>query len=173
MMRLPDPLAPYASLIKWGLIALLALGVVGSVLWYGHSEKAEGKAEVQAQWDAQKARDEAEIARLTALRAKVTVKVETVYVDRVQVVREKARAIETVREVFVPVDSGELPGGFRLFFDAAITGSIPESASITDAAPVPIADVADTHAVNTERCHIAYETVAAWQAWATQQAAVK
>jgi hypothetical protein len=132
----------------------------------------QGKHGVQADWDASVARGRAEVARLTSEAGKVTVKYQTKTVEKIVTIREKARAIETVREVFVPVDSGTLPGGFRLFYDAALTGAIPDPASITDAAPVPIADVADTHARNAELCRIAYATVDGWQSWAAEQAAV-
>lgn len=132
-----------------------------------------GAERVQDKWDESVERGKREVARLTAEAGKVTVKVETQFVDRVKVVREKARAIETVREVFVPVDSGSLPGAFRLFYDGAITGTVPDPAGIPDAAPVPVTDVADTHAANIEKCRIAYATVEGWQEWATAQAAVK
>lgn len=129
----------------------------------------QGKKGVQAEWDASVERGRAEVARLTSEAGKVTVRTETKVVEKIITIREKARAIETVREVFVPVDSGSLPGGFRLFYDAALTGSIPDTASIADAAPVPITDVADTHARNAELCHIAYATVEGWQSWAAEQ----
>lgn len=152
----------------WAVIGLVVAGWL-----YGQHQYGAGESARQAQWDAQKAKDQAEIARLTALRSKVTVKVETVYVDRIKVVTEKARVIEKVREVFVPTDSGSLPGAFRLFYDGAITGTVPDASAIPDAASVPIADVADTHARNAELCRVAYATVDGWQDWATQQSEVK
>lgn len=151
----------------WVLILIVISGLV-----YGQMRYGAGEAHIQAKWDTQKAKDKAEIERLTGLASKATTKIETKVVTKVVTIREKARVIEKVREVFVPTDSGSLPGGFRLFYDAAITGSVPESASIADAAPVPIADVADTHAANTEKCHIAYATVAGWQEWASEQAKI-
>lgn len=148
----------------------IAIALLGAGLWYGSSRYDAGAESVQVAWHAQKAKDKAEIARLTAAAGKVTTVVETKVVEKIVHIQGKARVIEKVREVFVPADSGSLPGGFRLFYDAAITGSVPESASITDAPSVPIADVADTHAANTEKCHIAYATVAGWQEWASEQA---
>lgn len=151
----------------WAVIALVACG-----WWYGQAQYDAGQAETQAQWDASVERGRQEVARLTEAAGKVTVKVETRTVEKIVTIREKARAIETVRQVFVPVDSGSLPGAFRLFYDAAITGSIPDAAGIADAAPVSIADVADTHARNAELCRIAYATVDGWQSWAAEQAAI-
>lgn len=150
-----------------GLIALALIGWMGRAL-YNIPYKA-GQASTQAKWNASVERGRQEVDRLKAAAGKVTIKTETVYVDRVKTIREKANAIEVVREVFVPVDSGNLSGGFRLFYDAALAGAVPDAAGIADAAPVPIAAVADTHARNAEKCLIAYATVEAWQDWARQQ----
>jgi hypothetical protein len=149
----------------WAVIALVAGGWL-----YGNYRYHAGEDARQAQWDAAVERGKKEVARLTEAAGKVTVRVETKTVEKIVHIQGKARVIEKVREVFVPTDSGSLPGGFRLFYNAAIEGSVPDTASITDAAPVPIADVADTHAANTEKCHIAYATVAGWQEWASEQA---
>jgi hypothetical protein len=159
-----------------GLVTILNpylwIGIVLACLLSFFGGCAQGKKGVQADWDASVERGRAEVARLTSEAGKVTVKVETKTVEKIVTVREKARAIETVREVFVPVDSGNLLGGFRLFHDAAVEGAIPDAAGLADAAPVPVTDVAATVASNYEKCHIAYETVAGWQSWAAEQAAV-
>jgi hypothetical protein len=148
----------------WWILAIAALlGYIGVRIYDA------GQADTQKDWDASVARGIIEVEKLKKKQVVVTTKVETKYLTKTVTIREKARAIETVREVFVPVDSGSLPGGFRLFYDAAITGAIPEAASITDAAPVSIADVADTHARNSELCRIAYATVEGWQEWAGEQ----
>lgn len=145
----------------------LGIGLACLLSFFGGC--AQGKKGVQADWDASVARGQAEVARLKEAASRVTVRVETKTVEKIVTIREKARAIETVREVFVPVDSGSLPGAFRLFYDGAITGAIPDPAAIAEAAPVPIADVADTHASNAELCRIAYATVDGWQSWAAEQ----
>lgn len=137
--------------------------------YYGHTRFNAGQADIQAKWDAQKAKDADELAKLKQKAAEVTVRVETKYIDRVKTVREKGETIVKVREVFVPVDSGLLSGGFRLYYDSAIEGSVPDATRIPDAAPVPVTDVADTHAYNAKQCRIAYATVEAWQQWATEQ----
>lgn len=148
----------------WAVLVLLGAG-----LFYGHLRYEAGQADIQQAWDASVERGKKEVARLTEAAGKVTVRVETQTVEKIVTIREKGRAIETVREVFVPVDSGNLPGAFRLFYDGAIEGSVPDPAGIADAAPVPIADVADTHAINSQLCHIAYATVEGWQTWAAEQ----
>ena len=150
---------------KYWFHLLMAAAVV-MVLWWAY---AAGKESVQKDWDASVARGLIEVAKLKEKQVVVTTKIETVYVDRVKTIREKGDAIEVVREVFVPADSGDIGGGFRLFYDATITGTIPESASITDAAAIPITDLADTIAVNHERCHVAYATVEGLQDWIREQ----
>ena len=168
---IPPGVAKWATSLTGKLVlCLITLAIVAGLGWklYSIPYKA-GQADNQKKWDASVERGKKEVARLQQAANKVTVKVETKYVDRVQVIREKANAIEVVREVFVPADSGSLPGAFRLFYDAALAGTVPDPARIPDAAPVPIAAVADTHARNAEKCLIAYATVEGWQAWATGQ----
>lgn len=148
----------------WWVLALVAVLGYAGVRIYG-----AGQADTKKDWDASVARGIIEVAKLKEKQVVVTTKVETVYVDRVTTIREKGDAIEVVREVFVPADSGNIGGGFRLFHDAAVTGVIPESASILDAAPVPVADLADTIATNYERCHVAYATVEGLQDWILEQ----
>ena len=148
----------------WWVLAIVAvLGYAGVRIYDA------GQEDIQKEWDASVARGIIEVAKLKEKQVVVTTKVETVYVDRVTTIREKGDAIEVVREVFVPADSGNIGGGFRLFHDAAVTGVIPESASILDAAPVPVADLADTIATNYERCHVAYATVEGLQDWILEQ----
>lgn len=152
------------ALKYWWVLAIVAvLGYAGVRIYDA------GQADIQKDWDASVARGLIEVAKLKEKQVVVTTKIETVYVDRVRTIREKGDAIETVREVFVPADSGNIGGGFRLFHDAAVTGVIPESASILDAAPVPVADLADTIATNYERCHVAYATVEGLQDWILEQ----
>lgn len=152
------------ALKYWWVLAIVAVLGYASVRIYD-----AGQADTQRKWDASTAKGRKLVEELKKKQVVVTTKVETVYVDRVTTIREKGDAIEVVREVFVPADSGNIGGGFRLFHDAAVTGVIPESASILDAAPVPVADLADTIATNYERCHVAYATVEGLQDWILEQ----
>lgn len=150
---------------KYWFHLIMAAGVL-MVLWWAY---AAGKESVQKDWDAAIARGVIEVAKLKEKQVVVTTKVETVYVDRVKTIREKGDAIEVVREVFVPADSGELSGAFRLFYDAALAGAVPDASRIPHAAPVPVAAVAGTHAINSERCLIAYATAEGLQEWVRLQ----
>jgi hypothetical protein len=53
-MGLIDTIKAYASAIKFALIAALIAGVVFGWWYHGHQRYNEGKAEVQALWDADK-----------------------------------------------------------------------------------------------------------------------
>lgn len=148
----------------WIAMALLIGG-----WYYGRLRYEAGYESVRKDWAASIEKGKAEIERLKKEAGKVTVRVETKTVEKIVTIREKARVIYQDREVFVPVDSGYLSGGFRLYFDAATENTIPDPAKLADAAPVAVADVADTYAYNAEQCHIAYGIVEGWQTWADQQ----
>jgi hypothetical protein len=155
--------------LPWQVYAAIALAlilVVGVRTAYN-----SGRADVQAEWDASVERGKAIVKELELQRGTITTVTEIKHIDRVKVIREQAKTLEVVREVFVPYNSGMLSGGFRLYYDAAITGTVPDPARIADAPPVAVADVADTHNANAERCRVAYETVTSWQDWAAQQCA--
>lgn len=154
----------FVPMWAWLLLGFIVGGGVFSQYRY-----IAGKQAVQAEWDAAVERGHAEIARLKAEAGKITVRVETRIVEREKIIREKADVIYRDRKIFVPADSGELPGGFRVFHDAAAANAIPDSAAIADAPPVAVTAVADTIAINYERCNLAYERVAGWEAWAFEQ----
>lgn len=147
----------------------VALGLLLGAWLYGKYQYNEGKETVQAEWNDAIERGKAEVARLKAEAGKITVKTEIRYVDRVKTIREKGDVI--VREVtkFVPIDSGNLDGGFRVFHDAAVDNRIPDTIEIPNAAPVSITEVAATVARNYEQCHVAYAKVEEWQNWAREQ----
>lgn len=130
------------------VVLLLALGGC-KIMAYGDAQFDAGKAEVQKDWDAAVERGKAEVARLQAEAGKVEIRTVVEYRDRIQTIRLKGE--ERVREVqvFVPAGVAELPGGFRLFHDAAARGEpLPDPAAIADAAPVDAQDLARTLSVN-------------------------
>lgn len=154
------------------VIALLA--VLAFIGWrihaYGEARYAAGQANVQAKWDKDKARQQKELERLRTAAAKVTVRTEIQYIDRVKVVKEKGDAIVREIPVFVPAGSGELGGGFRLLHDAAADGGpVPDAAGIAHAAPVPAQDLAATVLVNYTAAHETAARLTALQDWVYEQ----
>lgn len=109
-------------------------------------------------------------------RAEVTEKVVTQYVDRVRVVREKAK--EIVRNVYVqvPVDACPIDGSFRVLHDRAAglqTGAVPDAAGNIDGAPVDVATAAATVVENYGACAENAETLIGLQGWVREQGGVE
>lgn len=155
-------------------IVLLGLLVIG-VLFFGLKEYGQlknkwvdsGKAEIQAKWDEDKRKAEKEITELRKKANQKTVLVETKYVDRVKVIREKGREITKVVYEYLPTI--ELDGSFRVLHDAAVENRIPDPAEFATAAVTTSKEVAITVTENYELCHIAYARVNAWENWAKEQ----
>jgi len=150
----------------WIGLALIAAGWV-----YGHTRYNAGQADVQAKWDASVEKGKAEIARLQAQANRISTKIETKYLTRVETIRGATQTIVRQVPVFVPAGSCELPGGFRVLHDAAAQGSVPDAARIPDAAPVPAQAVAGTVADNYGTCHETGERLIELQDWVREQKA--
>lgn len=149
----------------------LVIGLMAAVYLYGQHKYNAGQQNVQAEWDQSIERGKVTVQRLQAKQSVVTSIVHTKVEYRNRVITEKAKDREIIREVFVPIDSGMLAGGFRLYYDAAVTDTIPNPAEITDAAPVPVTDVATNANANYKLCHEAYSVVEGWQEWAIKMCA--
>lgn len=143
---------PYAAVIA-ALVLLYTLG------W------TRGADSVREAWQAEREAQLSEIARLSDELGKATDQVVTEYVDRVRIVREKGQTIIKEVPVYVPSDSCDLPGGFRVLHDAAASGELPEPARVADALPVGAADAAGTITTNYAACHENAEQLIALQNW--------
>lgn len=161
--------AKWLAKVPWQVWASLVLLAI--VYLYGENRRHLGQSQVQAQWDKEKSRVATQIAQLRSEKAKVTVKVEYRTREVIKEIKVKGDVREKIATQFVPVDSGNLSGGFRVFYDAAVTGTIPDPAAIPNANPVAITDVATNANTNYTLCHAAYAKVAKWQEWATAQCA--
>lgn len=161
------------KLVPWWLWALLGVAIVGGV-WFHYARwtdgfREEGRQEVRAEWDAEKEKVALEIERLRLEAGKITTVTEIRYVDRERVIYEKGDEIVRTVKVFVPDDSCELGGGFRVFHDAAVENRIPDPAEIITAAPVSAKEVASTVAENYAGCLANAAKVEEWQYWAEEQ----
>ncbi len=119
-------------------------------LWYWGNHQA-GK--VQAEWDESVKRGNKVVKVLKEKQVQIVKVVEIKYKDKIKVIHEKGKTI--IREIpkFIPADTCELPGGFRLLHDAAATGSEPDATGLPDAATVPVRTAAETISKNYETCH--------------------
>lgn len=132
----------------------------------------QGRQGVQEKWDASIERGKARIAEIEAKSLTVNMIIDTEVQYRDKIIEVAGRERIKVQEVFVPIDSGYLGGGFRLFYDAAVQATIPEQSRIPFAAPVAVTDVASTTSENFDRCHKAYARVSMWERWYDEQKAV-
>lgn len=128
-----------------------------------------GQKDIRDDWQASIERGNKIVKELRDKADKVTVRVEERVVYRDRLIEKQGETRTVVREVFVPTDSGNLSGGFRLYHDAAATDTIPDPSGIPNAAPVAVADVTDTIEYNYQQCHKAYARVEEWQNWANEQ----
>ncbi|NPU91404.1 MAG: hypothetical protein HPY82_05765 [Gammaproteobacteria bacterium] len=138
------------SLLNFLRVVAIA-GAPYAIFSWGHYQGAKQEA---GRWEAEKAEHTRQLAESRAQNAENVPKVITEYVDRVQLVREKAKTIVKEVPIYVPSDAAcDLPGGFRVFHDATASGDVPDPARIADAAPVEVEAVAATVAENYSTCH--------------------
>lgn len=128
-----------------------------------------GRHIVQKKWDESIARGKVLVEAIESKQLTVNMLVDTKVEYRERVITEKGAERIKIQEVFVPIDSGYLSGGFRLFYDAAVRGTIPDPSGIATAAPVAVTDVASTTSENFDRCAKAYARVELWEEWADEQ----
>lgn len=150
------------------VVAVLAFGGC-RIKSYGDGRYDAGKSVVQQDWDAAVARGKAEVERLRIAAGRITVKTETVYVDRIKTIREKGDVIEKRVNVYVPTGSCGLPGGFRLLYDDAATDTVSDAADLADAAPVAAQDVASGVVDNFGTCHENAQRLTSLQDWVLAQ----
>jgi len=149
-----------ALIIVLALLAAIGYGAV----WQQHRVTI-------AQSDAAHARAERDQALASASSEKITTKVVTQYVDRVQVVREVGATITKEVPVYVTAKADAacpVPVGFVRLHDAAAQGHVPEPTAGDPDAPAPglaLSTVADTVAGNYSSCHETAEQLIGLQAW--------
>lgn len=151
-------LSPYRWLLVGGLILALTLGYFA---WADHiGDVREAKIRAQFAEQAKKA-DEARAAISVPIAAKEVV------------VQEKIRTVfkTIIKEVptYVSINDCPMSPGFRVYYDAAANGVIPDPASIPNAAHVPAQDVANTTAENFRTYHETAARLTALQDWVRAQ----
>lgn len=158
----------YGRLIGVGLLLAALAGLYG----WGHHR---GASSVQARWDAQRIAQQVALAASQAKAASVTERVVTKYVDRVQVIHERARTLIQKVPVYVSATADArcpVPAGFVRLHDAAVQGGeLPAAAGSTDDAPsgIALSTVASTVAGNYATGHETAERLKALQAWVMAQ----
>ena len=158
------------NLIAWPyrLLVLTALGI--ALFGFGW---LKGASHVQAQWDAATAVQQQAQAQLQIQQAEATVQVVTQYVDRIQIVREKADTLIQEVPVYVPVQADAactVHRGFVSLHDAAAAGELPTAPGDPDAPAegLALSAVAATVVTNYQTCHENAEQLKALQDWIRQ-----
>lgn len=124
----------------------------------------------EASWQLKVAKTNAEIAELKAKSEKVSTKVVTKYIDRIQVVKEKGN--EIVKYVNKESDAKcELPNSFVVLHDAAAKNELPDStrASNAGASEVKLSGATTTIIQNYGTCWEIREQLKSLQEWVTEQ----
>lgn len=158
-----------SPLIKYGLIALLIVGIVFGIY---HA----GAKSVQSKWDLAKAEVKEKIVIQKVIEEKITEKVVTKYVDRIKEITTKGDTIYVqVPQFITAADNAgcRITFGFERVLNAAIANELPGDPTETDRADagLSLTEVAENTTLNYTTCHIYKERALAWEQWAKEQKA--
>jgi hypothetical protein len=148
--------------IPWEAWALLVTLVVLS--YSGWRLYEMGRASVQKKWDASVERGKAEVERLKQQQVVVKTVVETQVVEKIKTVKVKGDEIIKQVPIYIPIDTPDLPSGFRLLHDSAVLQLSPSAGSALGET-VPVTDATSTIIGNYTQCYKWREQVIGWQDW--------
>lgn len=149
----------FLSKLPWWVWA--ALATVLAFWYWGHHQFNAGVESTKREFAAVQ-------AGVVTLQTQITTQIETEYVDRVHTVYETGKTIIKEVPVFIPADS-VIGGGWRVLYDSAVQGVIPDPAAIADASPVPLRDAATTAVSNLTTCRAEIVKLEGLQQWIRQQ----
>lgn len=145
----------------WLVFAILVAGY-----FYGEHKEAAGRDSVQALWDEATRKSNEQVRGLAASLMQANSRVEVITETKVQTVVERGETIIKKVNIYVPVNTPDLPAGFRLLHDAAaLQTDIADSSEIASAGTVPVAAAATTIVGNYTACHKNEALLAGWQLW--------
>lgn len=148
----------------------ILVGLIFAVWVFGNWRHSTGKAEVQARWDASVERGKVIVQELKDKQIVVNKIVDTKYIETVKEIYVKGDTIIKEIPVYIPEDTPDLPGGFRVLHDAAVSSSIPLPSESLGAAPVRVETATETIIDNYTTCLVIREEVVAWRQWYQEQA---
>jgi hypothetical protein len=157
--------------VKWAALAVLLLGVYG----LGRVHEARRGVDSFAEYVGKQA---AQTAVIIKRQVEVVTKVETKYLDRIQIIYKQGEQLESrIPDIVTPdVDRRlPLPSGFVRVLDAAWTGDPVGPATDSDGEPASVSPsvVATNEAANATSCRAWREKVIGWREfYAGQQVAV-
>ena len=136
--------------------------------WYS------GSAHIEHKWQMEKQSQNVAYLKRKVVQADISEKVVVKYVDRVKVIKDNSRTIiQRVPEYVTKDDDNQcvIPDGFRVHWNAANTGVLPEPTRTPDATTnaIRISDVATQHATEAEICRQNTTQLIALQEWIKEQ----
>lgn len=152
--------------IPWQVWACTGLVLV---LFFTHyTVYRNGQEEVQAKWDATIEAGKTVIAEVEKSGAEVTATTVTKYVYLTKTIRVKGDTIVKEIPVYIPASTPDLPGGFRLLHDAAVTSEVPSQADLPGQ-PVSVRTATETITKNYTTCHVWRGQLDSWNEWYQEQ----
>lgn len=147
------------SKLPWWLWtgAILAVGV----WWWGEHNYNKGVADTKQEFSNVH-------AGVVTLQNKITVRVEKEYIDRVQTVYKQGKTI--IKEVPLHIPSTDfITSGWRVLYNSAVQGVIPDATAKSDDRPVPLRQAAEVAVTNLTTCRAEIAKLASLQSWVRQQ----
>lgn len=156
-----------AKKIPWQL--WLLAGVILLFWLWGNFQYSQGAKKVQGDWNAAVERGKVIVKDLKEKASQINTVVETKVVTETKVIREKGDTIVKEIPIYIPADTVDLPGGFRLLHDAAARSELPDRTRLLEAAPVRVEDATTIITENYTQCLIWRTQVLGWQEWYQEQ----
>lgn len=108
-------------------------------------------------------------------QAEISERVVTQYVDRIKIVKTQGDTIIKQVPIYITQDNDReciVPESFRLLWDAANRGDIPEASRITNetASTVKISDIAAQKVIESTICRETEQQLVSLQDWVKEQA---
>lgn len=143
----------------------LLVGVLLTFWLYGVWQYQQGQKDVQDKWDESRKLGQAIVEDLKLRANAVITVVEHRVTTETKVIRERGDVIIKEVPIYIPADTPDLPGGFRLLHDAAATSTLPERSRLPSAEAVRVEDVTVTLTQNYGQCNEWRTQLLGWQEW--------
>lgn len=142
-------------------------GLAIAITIFGWVCYQHGKQDTLNEWRASIERGRAAVERLKLKQIVVKTEVQTLVVEHTKTIKVKGDEIIKQIPIYIPIDTPDLPGGFRLLHDAAATNT-PISSGHPPGETVPVKDATETVSQNYGQCLIWREKLLGWQLWYQQ-----
>lgn len=150
----------------WRPVAIIVMVLATVLAVYG-----KGRNDERGAWKARMEQTKAAAAKETLRLVEKNYVIAIAAAEVIERERTVTRNLIKKVNVYVPVDSCPLPGGFRVLHDSAARGEDPAAAGRTDAAAVAAQDAASIVIENYGLCREDQQRLISLQQWAREIAA--